>query len=151
MSADLQQLFADIVRAQIRLYNALDQRLRPDDGLAANQYAVLRFIEMTEACRVGDIARGLVITVGAASKSVDRLESAGWVVRLPNPRNRRSSLLGLTEPGRILLAAASRTVDAELHRLLDAALPEAQLAQLATTMTRVLSTLESAGAGQPTG
>jgi DNA-binding MarR family transcriptional regulator len=68
---------------------------------------VLRFIELTDDCRVGDIARELVITVGAASKSVDRLESSGWVVRLPNPRYRRSSLLELTDAGPALLAAAT--------------------------------------------
>jgi MarR family multiple antibiotic resistance transcriptional regulator len=145
------QLFSDLVHTEVRLYNALDRRLRADHGLAASQHAMLRFIEATDGCRVADIAREMVIAVGAASKSVDRLESSGWVVRRPNPGNRRSSLLELTQSGRSLLAQASATADAEVRHWLGSALTEPELAQLAGALGRVLSTLYSAGIGQPTG
>jgi hypothetical protein len=34
---DLIQMFFDLVQTEIRLYNALDQRLRAEHGLAASQ------------------------------------------------------------------------------------------------------------------
>jgi DNA-binding MarR family transcriptional regulator len=151
MPEDLQHLFSDLARVEIRLYNVLHQRLRIDHGLAASQFALLRFIDQTDNCRVGDIARELVITVGAASKSVDRLESSRWVVRRPNPHNRRSSLLELTAAGHKLLLAATATVDGELHRFLDASLSKLERARFAGALASVLATLDAADAGQPTG
>jgi DNA-binding MarR family transcriptional regulator len=93
---DLTRVFFDLVHSETRLYNALDQRLRAEHGLAASQLGALRIIGGRDDCRVGDLAREAAITVGATSKVVDRLEAAGWVSRRPNPANRRSSLLALT-------------------------------------------------------
>lgn len=149
--ADYYQLFSDLVRTEIRLYNALDRRLRTELGLAASQHAMLRLIDAAEGCRVGDIAREMAMAIGAASKAVDRLESADWVVRRPNPQNRRSSLLELTPAGRSLLAAASATADDELQRWLSAGLTEPELGQVSAALSRVLAVLHAAGAGQPIG
>ena len=49
----------------------------------------------------------LLITVGGASKVVDKVQGAGWCRRLPNPTDGRSSLLELTESGEGLLEAAN--------------------------------------------
>ena len=74
---DLIQMFFDLVQTEIRLYNALDQRLRAEHGLAASQFGALRIIGGRDDCRVNDLAREAAITVGASSKVVDRLEAAG--------------------------------------------------------------------------
>jgi DNA-binding MarR family transcriptional regulator len=52
---------------------------------------------------------GIVITVGGASKVVDKVEAAGLCRRNPNPTDGRSNLIQLTEPGVGLLAAADVT------------------------------------------
>jgi DNA-binding MarR family transcriptional regulator len=52
------------------------------------------------SARVADLQGELRITVGAASKLVDRLERDGLARRRPNPNDRRSSVLDLTETGR---------------------------------------------------
>jgi DNA-binding MarR family transcriptional regulator len=88
-------------------------------------------------CRVYDIASELGITTGGTSKLVDRIEASGYCRRLPNPADRRSSLLELTPVGERILAAAGATFDDELQRWLGAALPERTLRQFAATLSRL--------------
>ena len=148
---DLKQVFFDLVQTEIRLYNALDQRLRAEHGLAASQFGALRIIGRRDDCRVNDLAREAAITVGASSKVVDRLEEAGWVSRRPNPANRRSSLLALTAAGRQLLDAATPTVESELRTWLAGPLPARSLDELASAVARLRQVMEDARAGTPTG
>ncbi|MEL4383306.1 MarR family winged helix-turn-helix transcriptional regulator, partial [Shewanella algae] len=49
--------------------------------------------------RVLDVSEALAITIGAASKQIDRLERSGLAERRPHPHDRRSSLLSLTAAG----------------------------------------------------
>jgi MarR family multiple antibiotic resistance transcriptional regulator len=151
VTPNLEQLFSDLVRVEIRLYNVLGERLRAEHGLMTSQYQILRLVERLDDCRVGDLAQAMSISVGAVSKSVDRIESAGWVQRRPNPRNRRSSLIELTPSGRVLLEAASALVEAELRRWVADALPAPDLAQLAAALETVRAGLEQADVGRPSG
>jgi DNA-binding MarR family transcriptional regulator len=59
----------------------------------------LRVVRRHPGCRVEEIRQELGITVGAASKLVDRLERDGLAVRSANPSDRRSSLVALTAEG----------------------------------------------------
>jgi DNA-binding MarR family transcriptional regulator len=145
------QVFADLVRYETRLYNVLGERLRAEHGLTASQFEFLRIIGDRDDCRVNDLAQEVAITVGATSKGVDRLEAAGWVSRRPNPQNRRSSLLALTEAGRRLLDAATPTFENELRTWLADPLTARSLEQLATTVARLRGTIEDARVGMPTG
>ena len=95
-------------------------------------------------CRVYDIANELGITTGGTSKPVDRIEASGYCRRLPNPDDRRSSLLELTEEGRRMLAEAGTAFDELQHRL-GAALPERTLRQFASTLTRLRNASRRAG------
>lgn len=149
--ADLAQTFADLVRYETRLYNAVGARLKAEHGLSAGQYEFLAMIGGRDDCRVNDLAREFAIAVGATSKGVDRLEAAGWVERRPNPENRRSSLLGLTASGRQVLDAATPTFEDELRRRLADPLTARALDQLAATVARLRGAVEDAGVGQPTG
>jgi DNA-binding MarR family transcriptional regulator len=72
---DLKQLFSDLVRLEIELYDALDRRLRDDFGLPLSRFELMQVIARTEACRVYDIVSRLSITVGGVSKAVDRMEA----------------------------------------------------------------------------
>ncbi len=148
---DLTQVFMDLVRYETRLYNALGERLRAEHGLTMGQFEFLRIIDSRDDCRVNDLAEEAAITVGATSKGVDRLEAAGWVVRRPNPSNRRSSLLELTPDGDKLLAAATPTFEDGLRCWLAEPLTASSLEQLASTVALLRRTLEDASAGMPAG
>jgi DNA-binding MarR family transcriptional regulator len=128
-------LFTDLVRLETRLYNALDARLKAEHELPLGQFEFLRFISAHGSTRVFDLAREMAITVGATSKAVDRLESAGRIRRTANPSDRRSSLLELTPAGAGILTAATPTVEAELQIWLGSVLPAPILEQLGTNLS----------------
>jgi len=55
---------------------------------------------------IGALAERLGVTQQAASKSVADLERRGYVERTPDPDDARARLVGLTERGRAVIAAA---------------------------------------------
>jgi DNA-binding MarR family transcriptional regulator len=128
-ASDLRALFDDLVRIEIDLWDAVDRRLQRDLDLRLGRAEVLRVIVRTPTCRVQDVAEALRITVGAASKLVDRLEAVGLCVRRAHPDDRRSSLLESTAAGRRTNTAAEAALADELHRRL-AGIPAANLSAL---------------------
>jgi DNA-binding MarR family transcriptional regulator len=142
---DLRQLFNDIIRFEIELWNSVDARLRSEFDLPLTHFEPMSVIDQLPGCRVYDIARELGITTGGASKLVDRIEASGYCRRLPNPADRRSSLLELTPEGRQLLAEAGVAFDEELQRWLGSAVPERTLRQFAATLTRLRAANNRAG------
>ena len=135
--SDLRRLFNEIIRFEIELWNAVDARLKSDFDLPLTHFEPMSVIDRVPGCRVYDIANELGITTGGASKLVDRIEASGYCRRLPNPADRRSSLLELTPEGRRMLAEAGVAFDEELQRWIGAAVPERTLRQFAATLTRL--------------
>jgi DNA-binding MarR family transcriptional regulator len=135
--SDLRQLFNDLIRFEIELWNAVDARLKSEFDLPLTHFEPMSVIDRLPTCRVYDIAAELGITTGGTSKLVDRIEASGYCRRLPNPADRRSSLLELTPAGQRLFAEAGVAFDDELRRWLGAALPERTLRQFAATLTRL--------------
>jgi DNA-binding MarR family transcriptional regulator len=135
--SDLRGLFNDIIRFEIELWNAVDARLKDDFDLPLTHFEPMSVIDRLPGCRVYDIARELGITTGGTSKLVDRIEANGHCRRLPNPADRRSSLLELTPAGKRLFAEAGEAFDDELERRLGAAVPERTLRQFGATLSRL--------------
>jgi DNA-binding MarR family transcriptional regulator len=138
-------LFNDIIRFEIELWNAVDARLRNDFGLPLVLFEPMSVIERVPRCRVYDIAAELGVTTGGTSKLVDRIEARGYCRRLPNPADRRSSLLELTPSGRQMLVEAGAAFDEELQRWLAAAVPERTLRQFGSTLARLRAANKPAG------
>jgi DNA-binding MarR family transcriptional regulator len=134
---DLGSVFSDLVRLEIELWNAVDTRLKNDFGLPLTHFEPMSVIDRVPGCRVYDISTELIITTGGASKLVDRIEANGYCRRLPNPADRRSSLVELTARGQTLLARARAAVDEELALRLASVLPERTLRQFAGTLSRL--------------
>jgi DNA-binding MarR family transcriptional regulator len=144
---DLSGLFSDLVRCETRLYNDLNDRLRERHGIVTSQFEVLSYLREHPRARVADLAAEFAIGIGATSKSVDRLEGKGWVVRQPNPADRRSSLVALTDDGVTLADTAKVTFDERLAELFgDTLTPPA-----AQTLSVLRSALERDQIGMPTG
>ncbi|HEU5426360.1 MAG TPA: MarR family transcriptional regulator [Actinocrinis sp.] len=141
-SADeLRQLFSDIVRLEIELWDAVDRRLRETPGISMGDFDVMRIVARTPSCRVYDIAEQLSVTVGGISKAVDRLERRGHVARRSNPGDRRSSLIELTSQGAQALAGAGSVVDDELELRLGSVLSADSLTRLGSLIARLRSGL----------
>jgi len=131
---DLAVLFSDLVRLETDLWGLIDQRLRREHELPLSWFEPMQVMDRVPDCRVADIAEALSITVGGASKLVDRIEHAGWCGRAPNPNDARSSVVTLTRVGRRMLDAAQGTFCDELSAWLGATVSPERLAAFATTL-----------------
>ena len=110
--------FDVLVRYEIALWNAVDQELARQKLISLAHLHALRVVDRYQGrARVQEVSEDVGITVGAASKLVDRLERAGLAVRSPNPDNRRSSLVALTAAGQQALAAAAQVCSSAVARL----------------------------------
>jgi DNA-binding MarR family transcriptional regulator len=108
-------LFTELVRAQIELWDALDAHLKSTIGITLARFQALSAVgDIDGPARVQEISEQMRITVGAASKLVDRLERDGLVARSAHPTDRRSSIVALTDLGTSTLASANEIADAHL-------------------------------------
>jgi MarR family multiple antibiotic resistance transcriptional regulator len=143
--------FDDLVRCETRLYNAVGEKLRAEHGIVASQFEILRYLRGHPRSRVADIATNFAAGIGAISKGVDRLEARGWVTRLPNPADGRSSLISLTTSGAALVAEAERTFHEHLDALLSPTISADQVDAAGATLATLRHALEFARVGVPAG
>ena len=68
-------------------------------GLGVSEIAALEHLQGAGELTPGELGRLLSMTSGAVTALVDRLVAGGYVERVPNPRDRRSSLLRPTAAG----------------------------------------------------
>ena len=148
MQLDLIGLFRDLVRLETDLWNRVDARVHREHGLPLAWVEVMQVLSTTPRCRVLDVAESLFITVGGASKVIDKIEAAGWCRRLPNPSDGRSNLIELTAEGSGLLEAADATFREALADHLGAGAPASDLGQLSSTLSRLRRHLITSGQDQ---
>jgi DNA-binding MarR family transcriptional regulator len=76
------------------------ERLEPV-GTTPGQFRMLRFLARCEApCRLGAVATALGVAPRSVTSKVDDAEKAGLVRRIPDPHDRRATLVELTPQGR---------------------------------------------------
>ena len=88
-----------------------------------------------------ELARHRMITSGGMTAALDRLEDKGMIVRVPNPNDRRGSLVRLTERGREVIDA-SMELHAEVEHQLVASLDEQDAADLQRILRKLLIATE---------
>jgi len=146
MGREAIDFFDALVRYETELWNVIDARLQADVGLTLARLEALRVLDRRDGtCRVQDIADDLCITVGAASKLVDRLEHQGLARRAANPDDRRSSLIDLTANGRSTHRSGARRLERHLRDHLSASYERADMTRLTTRMVAARSQLRSPG------
>ena len=67
-----------------------------------------------DGTRVGDLAEQALVTKQTATATVDRLEQAGYVRRIPDPSDARARLVVMAERGQQVIAVA-RKAEAEVE------------------------------------
>ena len=119
-------------------------------GIAAVDVRALYFLSTTPDATPKLLAEHLGLTTGAVTSLVDRLHTAGYCARTPNPDDRRSVVLELTADGTAAVNTLIGGYNAALTRAIDAE----QLADLARSLTAFRNTLaeitRTAPAGEPT-
>jgi DNA-binding MarR family transcriptional regulator len=79
-----------------------DARVQPL-GFTQIQWRAIAHIARQEGCNQATLADQLEVKPITLTRLVDRLVDSGWVVRLPDPKDRRAVQLYLTETSRPLL------------------------------------------------
>lgn len=93
-------LIYDVSRLMRRDFDARVQSL----GFTTIQWRAIAHIARQEGCNQATLADQLEIKPITLTRLIDRLAVAGWVVRLPDPKDRRAVQLYLTATSRPLLA-----------------------------------------------
>ncbi|MEV0274455.1 MarR family transcriptional regulator [Hamadaea sp. NPDC050747] len=90
----------------------------------------------------GELAAHTMVTTGAMTKRIDRLERAGLVARRPSQTDGRGRVVALTPAGRELIDQAFAEHMRYERRLVDLLTPE-QAAQLESLLTTWLACFET--------
>ncbi|GAA3047805.1 MarR family transcriptional regulator [Streptomyces roseofulvus] len=98
----------------------------------------------------GELAAHTMVTTGAMTKRIDRLERAGLVTRRRSDDDQRGRIVALTPPGRDLIDRAFADHMRNERRLLDLLTP-AEAASLEALLTGWLGRLEPPAEAPPTG
>lgn len=115
-----------------------------EHGLGEGDFDVLASLRRTGApfeLPAGELARHTMVTTGAMTKRVDRLEAAGLVTRTPDASDGRGRRIALTERGRELIDAAFSDHIANEQRLVGM-LPASDRETLARILKQWLGALE---------
>ncbi|HEY0497740.1 MAG TPA: MarR family transcriptional regulator [Kutzneria sp.] len=120
--------------------NAVYQRFGLSEGEFDVLAALRRAGEPFERAP-GELAAFTMVTTGAMTKRLDRLEAAGLLTRRPSAADGRGRVVALTPAGRALVDEAFAAHMRNEHRLL-AELSPAEAAQLEELLTTWLARLE---------
>jgi DNA-binding MarR family transcriptional regulator len=139
----------------MRLVWALDHALQRTSkrmertlGVTGPQRFVIRIVGRFPGIPAGDLAQLLHVHPSTLTGILARLKRAGLIRRHPDPRDRRRSLVGLTEKGWKLDVAAEGTVEAAVARALEGMSP-AVLEAARKALQSVAASLASSAAGTP--
>jgi DNA-binding MarR family transcriptional regulator len=116
-----QGVYGRLHRLADRLRDELEVEFRRF-GLGEGEFDVLAALRRAGApyeLAPGELARHTMVTTGAATKRIDRLEAAGLVSRRVSDEDHRGRVIGLTEAGRRVIDDAFTAHIANEHRLLD--------------------------------
>jgi DNA-binding MarR family transcriptional regulator len=141
-----QGLYGRLHRLADRLREELEVEFRRF-GLGEGEFdvlAALRRAAPSYELAPGELARYTMVTTGAASKRIDRLEAAGLVSRRVSEDDHRGRVIALTEAGRRVIDEAFTAHIANEHRLL-APLTARDRSELERLLTKWLAAFEDEG------
>ena len=101
--ASASEVVTTLIATSHRLQRVFNTRLSRQKGvvkLSGPRLRLLMAVEEAGRLRMGDLAEDLGITARTVTTLVDALEKEGLLVRLPDPTDRRATLLALTDRAR---------------------------------------------------
>ncbi|GAB4454783.1 MAG: hypothetical protein Kow00120_24530 [Anaerolineae bacterium] len=124
-----------LMRVNARIVQA-ETTLLLQYGLTPSQFYVLSRLVRHDGLSQQALADRLLVTKGNICGLIDRLEKLGLVKRLPDPGDRRSYRLQLTEAGRRAFEAAAPALEATVAHQMEA-LTDDELAALMGLLARL--------------
>lgn len=138
------QVTGRIVRLASLFQQAYSETFSPL-GLNDGDYGVLAPLRRAGApheLTPTELAKHRMMTSGGMTAALDRLERKGFVERVPNPADRRGSLVRLTDAGRDVIDEAMKQHVLTEQRLVEG-LDQQQQAALSDLLRQLLRTVES--------
>jgi DNA-binding MarR family transcriptional regulator len=90
-----------LLGCSVKMESILSQRLRKEFKTSLSRFDVLAQLErFPDGLTMSDLSRRLIVSNGAITGLVDKLMTAGLVMRQDDPRDRRSVIVRLTRKGR---------------------------------------------------
>ena len=130
-------LFTALIHTEMGAWNAVESALsEAGNALTLGRLLVLRTVRDTPACRIQEVAASQGITLGAASRLVDRLHRDELLHRTPCEHDRRATVLTVTDQGLAHLEEACMIVEKEQERLF-APLSTAQREELTRSLALI--------------
>jgi DNA-binding MarR family transcriptional regulator len=133
-------LLGHVVRLNVAVDRVLN-RIVGAAGISVADYLVLGVVRRSPDHRSAPTAISEVLgrTTGGMSLTLDRLQAAGLVRRLPVPDDRRRVVVEATDEG----VALAKQVNAELHRWEDSlTADDAERSELAAMLARLTDLIE---------
>ena len=139
LTVEEQQTWFTLAGMLTWLPDALDAQLQRDAGISHFEYSVMAMLSMSpeRTMRMSEVAALANGALPRLSRTVDRLEKRGWVIRRPDPQDGRSTLAVLTDAGWDKVVATAPAHVAEVRRLVFDPLTRTQVGQLHEIATRV--------------
>jgi DNA-binding MarR family transcriptional regulator len=128
----LRELFWGVTR---RIREHTKREMEPW-GIAPSQFRAVQVLMTHGEMRLSTLAEHLRIAPRSATEVVDELQQRGFVDRLPDPADRRATLVALTDQGRTT-GAGVRDARAAASERLFAVLDESDRAELARILRKL--------------
>ncbi len=144
LTAEEQQTWLAVLAMVTGLTDAVDAQLQADAGISHFEYQVMAMLSMSpqRTRRMKDVAALANGSLTRLSRTVDRLESRGWVTRRPDPDDGRSTLALLTDAGWDKIVATAPGHVGEVRRLVIDPLTKGQVRQLHDIATRIRQVMQ---------
>ncbi|HYF90702.1 MAG TPA: MarR family transcriptional regulator [Symbiobacteriaceae bacterium] len=124
--------------------------LELDKELPKSDFLALLLLQRRGEATMSELAADLNAPLSTATGIGARLEKKRLVERQRHPKDKRVIMLRLTAEGQDLAARARAQIDALLNRIQQALSP-AEMQQLVGLVQKILSALQAATPGQPSG
>lgn len=106
------------IRKIVRSLNLESKKIQKEYGVSIPQLMCLDYLGNKDELKStqGEIARYLNLNASTMSGIIDRLESKGYVARLPNPSDKRTVYISLTSKGLKLIDSSPQLLHHQLSR-----------------------------------
>ena len=139
LTAEEQQTWLELIGVLTWLPDAIDAQLQRDAGVSHFEYQVMAMLSMApqRTRRMSEVAALANGSLTRLSRTVDRLDKRGWVIRRPDPEDGRATLAVLTDAGWNKVVTTAPGHVAEVRRLVLDPLTKTQVRQLHDIADRI--------------
>ena len=143
LTADEQQTWLELIGVLTWLPDAIDAQLQRDAGVSHFEYQVMAMLSMApqRTRRMSEVAALANGSLTRLSRTVDRLDKRGWVIRRPDPEDGRATLAVLTDAGWDKIVATAPSHVTEVRRLIFDNLTHDDVLRLRDIAGKLLPTL----------